>query len=454
MSLRRRMMALILMLLPLSLLTGGLATYFYSVRQVENEITAATSLAETSARDVVATLPKVADPSDQIVRLVSSFDNDRDIKLSFVAPDGNIILSSRPARLENPAPHFLQRAFSGPARVKVIEFPDPLRQLGTLRIEAMPLGEITEAWEEMVLQFSLIAFLVSAFSAIVFWTLGRALQPLEKLSGALSQVGQGNFAAQVPESGPEELSAIYRAFNSMAGKLQDAERQNLMLNDQLSTVQEEERAEIARDLHDEIGPFLFAVDVDAQAIPQYLSKGQHEEATGRAAAVRQSVAHMQTHLRAILGRLRPAALLDLGLAQAVDRLASFWKTRYPGLRIAAEMQQASFGARLDEIAYRTIQEALNNSVRHGQPDIVTIKAELSADRVLTVTVTDDGSGFGKDSAPGFGLAGMRERIAAAGGTLDIAENHPKSGVTITARLPAANFAGERSRDKQERTTAS
>src|SRR5207244_1304092 len=106
---------------------------------------------------------------------------------------------------------------------------------------------------------------------------------------------------------------IYRAFNRMAEQLSAAEQQNQRLNEQLSTVQEEERSEIARDLHDEIGPFLFAADVDAQAIPLLVSRDASSEIVNRSKAIRQSVQHMQLHLRGVLSRLRPALLIDQGL---------------------------------------------------------------------------------------------------------------------------------------------
>ncbi len=141
--------------------------------------------------------------------------------------------------------------------------------------------------------------------ALIYATVGRALRPLEQLSSALERVGDGDYTAHVAEAGPEDLKPIYRAFNQMAERLRTSEQHNQRLNEQLSTVQEEERSEISRDLHDEIGPFLFAADVDAQAIPLLVSRDASSEIVERSKAIRQSVQHMQVHLRGILSRLRP-----------------------------------------------------------------------------------------------------------------------------------------------------
>jgi two-component system sensor histidine kinase UhpB len=328
-----------------------------------------------------------------------------------------------------------------------------LGNFGKIRIDAAPESEISEVWEEMTLQFLILTGFFALVSWLVSWTLDRALRPLDNLAVALTEVGQGRFTAHVPENGPEELLAIYREFNRMALHLKAAEQQNRALTIQLNTVQEEERNDLARDLHDEIGPFLFAVDVDAQIIPQYAARGDAGEVSTRAGAIRQSVAHMQRHLRSILSRLRPALLLDLGLAQAIDHLVSFWKKRQPGIEIVANVTRASYGASIDEIAFRTIQEALNNAVRHAKPAHIEIKVFMIGDTTLHVSIRDDGSGLAPNAPAGFGLAGMRERISAAGGALEVASNRDKPGVTVVAQLPLGGVPAISNSTEERRTSS-
>lgn len=433
MSLRRRLIILILLILPLSLLFGGVLTYWHAVDKVETEMAAAIALGETTVRDAVGTWPQDQDVREQAKRLVQVFDGDRHLRASLIGSDGAQIASSRPAAPGLPAPDWLQHALAGPVHSIDIALPS---QAGTLRMTADARNEIGEVWEDVTLKLKIIACFFGLLLALVYWTLDMALRPLDKLAVALSEVGHGNFTAHVDEKGPAELVAIYREFNRMADGLKDAEGQNRALTLQLNAVQEEERKDLARDLHDEIGPFLFAVDVDAQTISQYLQRGAYDEVAGRSAAIRQSVAHMQSHVRAILNRLRPAMLLDLGLAQAIDQLVAFWRARHPGIAITADISQASYGEIVDEIAFRTVQEAINNAVRHGKPQ--SIRIEAVTDPVLSalrLTISDDGAGIASSATPGFGISGMRERAAMAGGTLEVSQKPGKRGVTVIAMLP-------------------
>lgn len=433
MSLRRRLIILILLILPLSLLFGGVLTYWHALDKVETEMAAAIALGETTVRDAVGTWPQDQDVKEQAKRLVQVFDGDRHLRASLIGSDGAQIASSRPAAPGLPAPDWLQHALAGPVHSTDIALPS---QAGTLRMTADARNEIGEVWEDVTLKLKIIACFFGLLLALVYWTLDMALRPLDKLAVALSEVGHGNFTAHVDEKGPAELVAIYREFNRMADGLKDAEGQNRALTLQLNAVQEEERKDLARDLHDEIGPFLFAVDVDAQTISQYLQRGAYDEVAGRSAAIRQSVAHMQSHVRAILNRLRPAMLLELGLAQAIDQLVAFWRARHPGIAITADISQASYGEIVDEIAFRTVQEAINNAVRHGKPQ--SIRIEAVTDPVLSalrLTISDDGAGIASSATPGFGISGMRERAAMAGGTLEVSQKPGRRGVTVIAMLP-------------------
>lgn len=436
MTLRRRLLILIALALPLSLLAAGLVGYFYSANLVKKELAAAVEIGETTIQEVVSTLEKTADPAQAVARLVASFDNDRDINVSLITPDGRVALESKLLPIETPPPAWLARALKGDLASSIIQLPASLASLGSIRVDPAPLAEISEVWEEMTLQFALLAGLFSVVLWIVSWVLDRALRPLDDLAAALGEVGKGNFTAQIAETGPEELSLIYREFNRMAMRLKEAELQNRALARQLNTVQDEERAELARDLHDEIGPFLFAVDVDAQTIPEYLARGATGDVTGRSGAIRQSVAHMQAHLRGILGRLRPSVFLDLGLGPAVDQVVAFWRQRRGDVEITANITRASFGARVDDVAFRIVQEALNNAIRHGNPKHIDVK--LSADesgKNLHLSVIDDGGGISPKSELGFGISGMRERVAALGGTLTVSPNLTAPGVAVEATLP-------------------
>jgi two-component system sensor histidine kinase UhpB len=83
-----------------------------------------------------------------------------------------------------------------------------------------------------------------------------------------------------------------------------------------------------------------------------------------------------------------------------------------------------------------VQEGLTNAVRHGHPSRIEIEIALAADGEVVTRVTDDGQGAGQAEGAGFGLIGMRERVAAAGGSLAVERDRPTGGWSLTARLPA------------------
>jgi two-component system, NarL family, sensor histidine kinase UhpB len=214
--------------------------------------------------------------------------------------------------------------------------------------------------------------------------------------------------------------------------------QNARLNEQLANVQEEERAELARELHDEIGPFLFAVSLDVSAMHQITSKSDHisSQLAPRVEAIRTAIAHMQKHLKIILGRLRPTVLFDLGLAQATDNLIDFWKGRNPDVVFSLKVIPESFGKQLDQGIYRIIRESLSNALRHGHPSEIDITVQLADNDTIAIEVVDDGGGMKlSNAAAGFGITGMQERAAMLGGAISVQNRGDGNGVVVSARLP-------------------
>jgi two-component system sensor histidine kinase UhpB len=228
----------------------------------------------------------------------------------------------------------------------------------------------------------------------------------------------------------------------MASQLSAFSRANRQLYAQLQNAQEEERAQIARDLHDEVGPYLFALQVDAKAI----GKIDTPEASRLSASVREAVMHIQRHVRNILRQLRPVTQLEFGLEAAVGDLTAFWRRRNPDVRFELDIRlQTALGRRHEEAAYRIVQEAVSNAMRHGNPSAIDIGIRSEAGQ-LTVSVQDDGGGAKSSNEDGIspipislgqaGIAGMRERALALKGRLDI-DNVAGRGVRLCAVLPLA-----------------
>ncbi len=211
---------------------------------------------------------------------------------------------------------------------------------------------------------------------------------------------------------------------------QSAERERLRRS---LNAAEEERRRWARELHDETLQALGGLRV------MLSSARRRDDVTSLRAALDGAVAQLGeeiTNLRALITELRPAALDELGLRPALEALIERTQAAH-GLAIDATIELDRDGPRLEpdiEIAvYRVIQESLNNAARHADCEHVQVVVLRRFEEIL-ITIRDYGRGFDVEQpATGFGLTGMRERIALVGGRLEISSS--STGTTIAAVVP-------------------
>jgi signal transduction histidine kinase len=194
---------------------------------------------------------------------------------------------------------------------------------------------------------------------------------------------------------------------------------------------EEERRRWARELHDETLQGLGALRVGLAGA------AREEDPEALRAHVRAAVDQIAgeiANLRAIITDLRPAALDQLGLQPALEALAHRVAS-VEGLDVSTDFDLRPLEPEVETTVYRLVQEALTNVARHARATAVRVQARAGAGRV-ELAVEDDGRGFDPSAeGPGFGLQGMRERVALAGGTLDLASG--PDGTAVRATLPAA-----------------
>ena len=205
---------------------------------------------------------------------------------------------------------------------------------------------------------------------------------------------------------------------------------------------EQERRRWARELHDETLQGLASLKV---LLETAASRGTED---GLRAAVDQSaaeIANQITALRSLITELRPAALDELGLAAAIDSLAERVRA-IEGVEVEVEPAGGSLGRFAPEVetaVYRLVQEALTNVAKHARAEHAWVSIREAGD-ALEVSVRDDGIGFDPEAGwSGFGIAGMRERLALAGGSVEIS-SEPGAGTTVVATLPAAHEASSSS----------
>ncbi len=431
MSLRFRIVAAIALVLVLGSLLGLALAGWQARHWLRDELTSAQTSGGLAVTRAYADLAHSDHPDQDLMGLIATFDDNRHLQAVLIAPDGRVLAASRPTPAASPPAWFaaILREEIAPARL-----PAPTAGGPVVELRPVYADDMSAVWAEFLDLDLVIALSCLGGAALVWVVVGRSLRPLQAVGEVLPRIGAGDYAAQAPEQGPPELVRLGRGVNEMARRLGAMNSRNRVLEEQILTLQDEERADIARDLHDEIGPHLFAANVDASMIASLIGAGKSDAALSQVRSIQTAIAHMQRLVRDILGRLRPTRLVELGLSAAVLDLIEFWRVRRPELAFETQLPADDLGLAEagQETVYRLVQESLSNAVRHGAPKTITVRIE-PAEGAVRIEVRNDGAAAAP-AAPGFGLTGMAERVAAAGGTLD-AGPLEGGGWRVIARLP-------------------
>lgn len=304
----------------------------------------------------------------------------------------------------------------------------------TILITADPLDEITEAWgETKVFFWSVVAMLSAIFLAVnlVFNSMLRAVQSI--LAG-LQQVEQGKYDITIPQLNIGEFDDIAAEVNEMSKALKTAQDNNQALARHTMHIQETERQNMSRELHDEMGQSLTAI----KAMTVTSKQGNVDVATTAADSIIEICDHLANVVRSMMRTLHPLSLSELGLGATLLDLTNEWQRRHPKLNI-----EFHYDDRVevldDKVAihvYRVVQECLTNVVRHANASEVKVTVEwasLQGQPRVELTVSDNGIG-GDAGTQGFGVLGMRERIENLGGQFGFKSNEDK-GISVKAWMP-------------------
>ena len=320
----------------------------------------------------------------------------------------------------------------------------------SLVITSHPNDEITEIWDEIVTQLQVSSAMAVALLLITMTVVSRALAPLQSISEAMTGIEAGNYDTRVRPAGSPELAAICARLNHLAATLGEAVEDKRRLAERAVSLQDAERKEIARELHDEFGPYLFALRAHASSLVRIADVPEPNSAALRehGGAVLDQVNALQQFNRRVLDRLRPVGLAELGLRGAIGALVRLWRESRPEVRIETDISQSLgiTGETAELTIYRTVQEALTNIFRHTRATSVNVAIEPASSQAeaprdgrgsVRVHVRDNGGGLKPGHTLGLGLTGMRERIAALGGTLAVTSS--EIGVTVEALVPTGQI---------------
>jgi signal transduction histidine kinase len=313
---------------------------------------------------------------------------------------------------------------------------------GTVSAIADPDAAIHLAWQRIQDSFGVALTMALAIGALASLAIAHTLSPARSIVAALQRMAEGGYRADLPRFRSLELAMIGHAVTELGDRLAQATEQRAALTERLLGIRDEERRALARELHDEFGQNLTAILAFASTIEDASAAAGADKGgiAQDARMITQSVTHLMACLRGTLSRLRQPPAEELGLEASLIALTENCRATAP-LTIRLELQgdlSAVQGA-VAITAYRVVQECLTNALRHAAANEILLRVErrTDADQALLICVEDDGGG---DTAHllqsnGFGLTGIRERIAAVGGSVSIAS--ASRGVRVAATIPLA-----------------
>lgn len=315
-----------------------------------------------------------------------------------------------------------------------------------------------------------LALLALFVSGLLGHFLARSLNsPLRTSMNALHEIELGNYSLHLPITAGGEIGQLQDSINKMAVSLleskhdleekvqartveltisrnaalkADAEKRRLI--QQIQTIIEEERKSIAIEIHDELNASLIAARLDSQRILHLLEKTSAPDALlqrdqqiqEKARAIIKTLLDLYANGRKLVRRLRPEVLELLGLEGALDEMLRHYQSEQCRFTLHVDGDFSDLTQNMSISIYRIVQEALSNIIKHAQASDVAINLQLAQSvHELRLELKDNGIGFDATvPVTGMGLMGMRERVLALDGTIQI-DSTNQHGTSIVIRIP-------------------
>jgi len=314
---------------------------------------------------------------------------------------------------------------------------------GSVSATPDPNDAIALAWQHVLGNIHLALLMAIAIALLASLAIAHTLAPARQIVIALQHMARGQYRTSLPGFRSMELAMIGQAVGDLGDRLAQATEERAALTRRLLEIRHEERRALARELHDEFGQnltgilaFASTIEVASAGVP-----GRNEVAQD-ARMISQATQRIMGCLRGTLNRLRHPPAEELGLEACLVDLVDVCRSRnatQPMIQLDLKGDLADVRGAVAAAAYRMAQECLTNSLRHSSAREIVLRIERRSgtENTLLVHVEDDGGGNAAKVAAstGFGLTGMRERIAALGGSLSIAD--ARRGVSVAATIPLA-----------------
>jgi two-component system sensor histidine kinase UhpB len=411
-SLRARLSLPMVAMVTVALVLGGIALQIVSPEQFEYENAQGARSAQAVAEGLNAALAISANPQAVLDAFAQGL---RTTDVEFRRA-GTVPAEPR-VRVNDP---YVPRWFVALLGVPAIgrSYPVSIGSLhaGDILFSPDLSADVFEKWigfMTIVLSGSTLMLLAAASS---YFTTGSAIRPLQELQAGLTRLRAGDYETMIASAGPPEIRRSCVAANELALTLKGLSQDNRDLLRRLVSLQDDERRELARELHDELGPLLFAIRANTTA----LAEGSPGQSPGPAREILQAAEALQQANRRILEGLSPLYAQELGLEQSIRSLLRNAQAQSPAIKLIAAIDPRLNGVDglLSQTTYRVIQEAITNVLRHAQANELNVSASITG-KHIAIEISDDGVGFAPEDGFGRGLTGMKERVRALDGAFEL-----------------------------------
>jgi two-component system, NarL family, sensor histidine kinase UhpB len=451
-SLRARLNTLLALILLLGLAINVTRLVLEAGPRVQAEDQSVIRLAREFIETLVVSLNETPDPDARLTKVIQDLNRLRHVSITR-GQDAAVVKPPAEAALDDDdgEPSSVPAWFVALVHPEKTAVDVPITidgRAGSLVITSHPDDEMNEIWDGIVTQLLVGSAIAITLFLVTMVVVNRALAPIQSLSEAMTKIEAGAYDTRVRPGGSPELAAICAKLNHLAATLGDAVEEKRQLAERAVSLQDAERKEIARELHDEFGPYLFALRAHGSSLMRIADARElnRDALRKHGGVLLEQINALQQFNRRVLERLRPVGLAELGLSEAIGALLRLWRTSHPEVVIETAISESlgETGETAELTIYRIIQEALTNVFRHAGATRVEIVVEpapsgrpgtaAAENQASIVSVRDNGAGLPADHKQGFGLIGMRERVLALGGTMTVVSTN--QGVTVEALVPS------------------
>jgi len=436
-SLRTRLLLPLGLVFVAALVAGGVSLRIFATAQLVEETEPTARSARAVAAALNGALRTSSNPQTTLEAFVESLGASEAIRFRRLGTD----LDVNAPEVQTPlgtVPDWFVRLITTPEFKAAFPVMIGGKQVGDIVFAPDMSADVYEKW---------IGFLAIACSGITLmlltWAIAHfaarsASRPLQSLGDGLTRMRSGDYEQPIAPAGPPEIRNSAQEANELARTLNRLSQDNRSLLRRIVSLQDDERQDMARELHDELGPLLFGIRANTVALLESIPSGQ-AKLRRAAESIVQSVETLQQANRRILDRLRPLYIQELGLERSIQTLLQNVKAQAPDLKVTSQIDTTlnEVDGLLSQTIYRVIQEAVTNVLRHARANAMHVAADIN-DREVIVEISDDGIGFPADRMFGRGLTGMLERVRALSGTLELLREEGRT--CVRCRLPAGDSA--------------